>query len=616
MKNSKEIVIGIYWGQNSTASLMVNGEIIACVSEERFSRTKNDERYPIQAINWLLKRFKIEKKEIKAVCFPSIVWPASYIITRRYTTYSNEDYWLEQKKIWYPRIYLKKKISHSNIFKNKIDLNQYPGKRFWKKFIKNMQLSEDHVSNKDTIPMGQQIRSEVLKKHLGIEKNKIKFIDHHTGHAAYAYFSTGEFENKTLVLTLDSFGDYINYTAHLYTPKKNKVLEIKKISEGSNFIIGRLYRYITLILGFKPDEHEYKVMGLAPYCKAGYSKKVENIFKTFQTVRGTKFVYKNKPKDLFFYVKKKIEGQRFDSIAAGLQSYADDLIVRWVKNCIKKTKVKNICLAGGVGMNVKTNMLISKISKNINLFVPPSPNDISTAMGACYGYYLSEYKKKILNKVKPIKHTYLGPEVDLKIIEKKIKRFYINKKYLVIKNKINHEAAKILANNKIVARFCGNAEFGARALGNRSILANPKNNFIKKIINESVKNRDFWMPFAASVPAKFSKKYFKIDCNIKSYSYMTNCTNTTNEGKKKLAAALHPYDETCRPHIIANGQNDNYKNLIMEFGKITGIYALLNTSFNLHGHPIVNSIEDAINIFIKSNIDALLLPRYLIIKKI
>jgi len=124
------------------------------------------------------------------------------------------------------------------------------------------------------------------------------------------------------------------------------------------------------------------------------------------------------------------------------------------------------------------------------------------------------------------------------------------------------------------------------------------------------------MPFAASVPAKFSKKYFKIDCNIKSYSYMTNCTNTTNEGKKKLAAALHPYDETCRPHIIANGQNDNYKNLIMEFGKITGIYALLNTSFNLHGHPIVNSIEDAINIFIKSNIDALLLPRYLIIKKI
>jgi len=298
-----------------------------------------------------------------------------------------------------------------------------------------------------------------------------------------------------------------------------------------------------------------------------------------------------------------------------MQSYADDLTVRWVKNCIKKTKAKNICLAGGVAMNVKINMSISKISKNVNLFVPPSPNDTSQAMGACYGYYLSEYKKTILNKIKPIKHAYLGPKVNLTINEKKIKKFYINKKYLVIKKKINYVAAKILADNKIVARFCGNAEFGARALGNRSILANPKNNFIKKIINESVKNRDFWMPFAASVPAKFSKRYFKMDCDIKSYSYMTNCVKATDEGKNKLTAALHPYDDTCRPQIIANGQNDVYENLIIEFGKITGIYALLNTSFNLHGHPIVNSINDAVDIFEKSNIDALLLPRHLIVKK-
>ena len=615
MKNSREIIIGINWEQNSTASLMINGKIVACVSEERFSRVKNDERYPYHCINWFIKEFKIKKNEITKVCFISKVWATGYILTRHYTTFSINDYLLEQKKIWYPRIYLNKKVSQVNVFKNKIDFNQFPGIKFWKKIIKYTRSINDHVSNKQIVKLGQNIRTKVVQKHLGIDANKIKFIDHSFGHAAYAYFSTGKFKSKTLVLTLDAFGDNINYSANLFKPKKNKDLDIKKISRGSDFIIGRLYRYVTLILGFKPNEHEYKVMGLAPYSKPKYFNKVENIFKTFQTVKGTKFVYKNKPKDLFFHVKNKLEGQRFDSIAAGLQSYTESLIIRWVKNCIKKTKAKNICLAGGVGLNVKVNMLISKILKDINLFVPPSPDDSSQAMGACYAYYLSLSKKKILKKVRPIKHAYLGPDVNLDIVKKKIKKFYVNKKYVVKKNKINFEAAKIIANNKIVARFCGKAEFGARSLGNRSILANPKNNSIKKIINEKIKNRDFWMPFAASVTNNFSRKYFNIDCDIKSYNYMTNCVLATNVGKTELVAALHPYDSTCRPHILTNHQNDSYNELIMEFGKITGIYALLNTSFNLHGHPIVNSIDEAINIFIKSDLDALLLPKHLIIKK-
>ena len=608
-----EIIIGINWEQNSTASLMINGEIKGCVSEERFSRIKNDERYPINAINWLLDKNNINKNEIKAVCFISKVWAPGYILTRHYTTFSIDDYYLEQKKIWYPRIYLKKKISQINSFKNKLDLNQFPGPNYWKKIIKLFKLTTDHVSNKKNIEIGQKIRCEVVQKHLGIGPEKIKFIDHSSGHAAYAYFASGNFDKKNLVITLDAFGDYINYSASIYE-NKNKKIKIKKIVKGNDFIIGRLYRYITLFLGLKPNEHEYKVMGLAPYSKSKYSNEIKIIFEKFQKVLGKKFKYKNRPKDLFFDVGKKLEGKRFDAIAAGLQSYTEELIIKWIKNCLKKIKVKNIYLAGGVGLNVKVNMLISKISKRLNLFVPPSPDDSSQAIGACYAYYLLEDKKKV-KFIKTINNAYLGPDVDLEKVKKLIHKLKLKNKFQVTEKNINYETAKAISKNKLIARFCGKAEFGARALGNRSILANPSNINIKKKINESVKNRDFWMPFAASVPEKFSKKYFEIDCDIKSYSYMTNCISTTKRGKIDLAAAIHPYDETCRPQIITKGQNDDFEDLIMKFGEITGIYALLNTSFNLHGKPIVNSIDDAFNIFLKTNLDALILENFLIVKK-
>ena len=179
---------------------------------------------------------------------------------------------------------------------------------------------------------------------------------------------------------------------------------------------------------------------------------------------------------------------------------------------------------------------------------------------------------------------------------------------------INFETAKQLSKQKIIGRFCGKAEFGARALGNRSILSSPEKNSIKIKINEKVKNRDFWMPFAASIPERYAKKYFLLNSEIESYNYMTNCLNTTPLGKKKLRAALHPYDETCRPHIISKNQNKDYEDLIDKFGKITGVYALLNTSFNLHGYPIVNTAYEAIEIFEKSNLDGLLFEKLLILK--
>ena len=607
--NKKEIIIGINWEQNSTAALMIEGKIIASVSEERFSRVKNDERYPKKAIDWILTEYGIKKDDIYKICVISEVWAPGYTLTRHYTKFSVQDYISEQKKIWFERIYKKKKVSQVAVFKKKIDYNQYPGKKFWIKVLDQIKNNIDHVSNKKITKLGKKIRSDVIEKHLGVKNDNIIFIDHATGHASYAFFSKRKKENS-LVLTLDAFGDYVNYTASTLIFKKKKLI-YKRIVSGGNFIIGRLYRYVTLILGLKPNEHEYKVMGLAPYCKKDYFINVKKIFSNFQKVKNLKFVDNKKPKDLYFDVKKKIDGQRFDAIAGGLQSYTEDLILAWIKNCLKKTKLNNIVLAGGVAMNVKANLLISKINKKINLFVPPSPDDSSQAMGACYAYYLL-YKKNEINNLKPLQNAYLGPEANN---VDKISKIFTKKKYKIISKNYNKVAAQYLLKNKIIGRFCGRAEFGARALGNRSILASPLNNHNKIKINEKVKNRDFWMPFAASVLERHSKKYFRLNSDFESYNYMTNCVETTDEGSKKLKAALHPYDKTCRPQIITKNQNSKYEELINEFGKLSGVYALLNTSFNLHGYPIVNNLEQAKSIFINSNLDGLLLDNYFIMKK-
>jgi len=610
MTNNRNIIIGINWEQNSTAAIMINNKLVGCVSEERFSNVKNDERYPKKAIDWLIKNFKVEKYEIKSINFISNFWSPSYSLIRHYSKFSTEDYIREQNEVWFPRIYGKKKISQIKVFQKKIDINQYPGGKYWKKYVSYLKKNNDHASEKKNLNLGKKIRSEIVCNHLKITQEKINFIDHSTGHAAYAYFSKKNKSKKTLVLTLDAFGDHINYSARIFNINSNNILTSKKIVEGNNFIIGRLYRYVTLILGLKPNEHEYKVMGLAPYCKPNYSKKIIDIFEKFQKVRGIKFSYIKKPKDFYFEIKRCLDGQRFDTIASGLQTYTENLIIQWIKNLIKKTKINNICLAGGVSMNVKANMLIAKISKKIDLFVPACPDDASQAMGACYAQLLNKDKKNFKSSF--IDNAYLGPKSTE--LSKKMKSALKKKGYKIVEKNYIKKSAKLLHSNLILGRFCGDAEFGARALGNRSILANPNNLEVKNKINDKIKSRDFWMPFAASVPEKYAKKYFFLDSSFESYKYMTNCVDTTEIGKIKLAAAIHPYDKTCRPHILKKGDNDEYENLILEFGKISNTYALLNTSFNQHGYPIINTLNQAIHILKKSNLDGLILSNCLIYK--
>ena len=610
------ILLGITLGSNSTAAIYKNGKIIACCSEERFSRVKNDERYPLNAINYLLNNNNIKPNDLDGVVFCSTMFGPGYLMTRRYTKFDIRDYIDEQYKIWKPKFFNGEDKSHIEEYINRVDFEQYPGKVFWTSVREKLTNDSGHPSSKKSTAIGQEIREDIINKHLGINKEKIFFTDHSLSHACYAYYSIPERYRKSnnLVITLDAFGDNINYSASIFK-KHNNLIKREIISQGNDLIIGRLYRYITLLLGLKPDEHEYKVMGMAPYCKEKYYKNLLSKFMQMQIVNDVNFEYINKPKDLYFSIKEIIDGERFDTICGAIQAYTEFLITTWVSNLIDKFKVDSISIAGGVGMNVKANMLLAKLPQVKYLYVPPTPDDTSQAIGALFAHI---HSNQLINKekIKSFQNPYLGRD---EIISKNELKKYLENLNLNLKVKIKKynpkDIAKEILKGNIIATYFDKEEFGARALGNRSILADPRSSKVKKKINEKIKNRDFWMPFACSISSKYCEKYLKLDTHKSSYQFMTICTETTSIGADLLQAGIHPYDETCRPQVVYRSSNKKYFELIEEFGKISGVYALLNTSFNLHGYPIVSSIKDAISVFFKSNLDILILNN-IVLKKV
>ena len=374
-------------------------------------------------------------------------------------------------------------------------------------------------------------------------------------------------------------------------------------------IIGRIYRHVTLILGMKWGEHEYKTMGLAPYSSEYYSDGPLKIFsESLKLNLNKKILISKKIKDCYFSFIKPLSFYRFDGIAQGVQRFAEQKLLEWFNYWIKKTKVRKIFYSGGVSMNVKVNKEISQI-KNIKfLRVNGSGSDESLSIGACYAY-------SIMNNLKyePLKNLYLGyRENDLKIATtlKKIDK----KKYSIIENPSNSYIAKLIANGLILGRCKGNMEFGARALGNRSIIADPRSfNTIEKI-NKKIKSRDFWMPFAPSVNEEYASKYFFLRPGV-DYTQMTICVDSKLEFRKKISAVLHPADHTARIHLVKKKNNFTYHDLISKFYKKTNIGLILNTSLNLHGKPIARDSSDCMEILENSDIDGIQIEDFLILKK-
>ena len=568
--------------------------MLIAISEEKLTRNKNEYGYPEQSVKKCLEFYNIKRNQIDFVAVSTKYLPPKYFLVKRNTTFKIEDYLKEQNQYWYQKIYNKKKVSYTSIFKNKLISK--------KKFLYN----KKYFKNEDDVLGMQYARKKLISKKIKIDQNKIEFFDHHECHAYYGYYGS-DFQNKKVaIITSDGGGD--NTNGSIWISSGNKLIEKYRTNICN---IGRIYRYITLILGMKPTEHEFKVMGMAGYGieKLNFYDKAIKIFKDTLNVEGIKFKYKIRPKDNFFYYKKKLDGLRFDTISFALQKFTEDLLLKWFKNISNKYKCKNFIFSGGVAQNIKATQKILEDNKINSIFIPPGPGDESLCIGAVY------CKLADLNIKKSQVTNIINPYVGMSFNEKELKFIFKEKKLKITKTN-NKKIAKLLARGEIIARFSlEKNEFGPRALGNRSILADPRRSDILNVINRKIKVRDFWMPFAPSVIDQDLNKYFIIKKNHKPY-FMTIACETTNLGKKMIPAAIHPFDKTARPQLVLKKNNRSYYDLINEFKKISGVGVLLNTSFNLHGEPIVFTPKDALKTLKNSGLKYLYIGKYLVEKKI
>ncbi|MFC1665514.1 carbamoyltransferase C-terminal domain-containing protein [Pseudomonadota bacterium] len=590
------IVIGIYDDHNASAALSIDGDIVCAVQEERFTKRKNENGFPKNAVKYILRKYNLNNSNIDVVALSTIErtvvddykYPVHVVFSVADHLDMMERYWKPKLSDGaYPKDYIKevfdKKYSDEESF---FDVPDY---------FYDLSLEERQSSITEVVV-------DATSSYMGVDKNKVKFYDHHTCHIMYGYFANRNRKEKTIGVTVDSHGDGKNQT--VWTIKDD---QFELISESSQCEIARLYRMVTLYLGMKPLEHEFKVMGLAPYAKKEYVEEVVRELEDLLQFDGLNIVHKNRPNDLFGFLSERLKYYRFDNIAGGVQKYTEDMLVELFKRCYEKTGIRNFVFSGGVAMNVKANKVIGELDFVDNLFVAGSSSDESQSIGACY------YVNYLMGvKSKPLESLYLGNEIGTNEVREYIETKKLKDKY-GISIASNEQIAELLAQGEIIARVVGRMEFGARALGNRSILANPSDQSAVKRINEMIKGRDFWMPFAATVMDTFADRYL---VNPKKHEsrFMAIAMETNAEHLAEIKAGTHPYDESIRPQVLRREENEIYYDLIDRFSRKTGIGALLNTSCNLHGFPMVSTKEDALHVFENSELNYLVLNEYLIQK--
>lgn len=588
------IILGIHDGHNASACLIMNGKLVCALGEERLSRDKHQYGFPAKAIDAVLDSAQISIDDVDRIAMSTATLPPAYFYTSRNSTLTIADYWKEQKEYWYPKLYENKNPKYLDIFSDKVDKDNFP---YDESFI---QHERDHEGM-------WQARLNHLCKTLNVSEDIVAVHDHHRSHAYYAYITDPNRDKPMLVYTMDGGGDNTNGTVSIGEPGK----PLQEISRSSNCNIGRMYRYATLLLGMRPADHEYKLMGLAAYNSEKYGRDAYDVYADTLQVDGLGFKYKNEIKDHFWYFKDKLEGQRFDAIAYGIQRRCEELLTEWIANGIKETGIGNIAMSGGVAQNIKANKLIGELDGLQHLFVPPGPGDESISIGAAY---LELVEQGIaLDTIESPSHGYFGPshtENDVKeAIDKNLESNW------EVKKVSPHDVAKLLADGDVVARFgTENMEFGARALGNRSIIADPRRPDVIHHINKLVKMRDFWMPFAPSILAEREQDYMINPKGIDTRFMAIGC-DSTDLAKEHLPAGLHPFDRSARPQVVHEKDNPGYHALIKAFEDLTGVGAIMNTSFNIHGEPIVGTPEHAIDTFRRCGLHHLLIGDWLISKE-
>jgi len=538
---------------DSAACLVIDGQVVAAVEEERFTGIKHDSSFPINAINWCLKYSRVKLSSVDQVC------------------------WYENPKLKRHRVL--------SIFNN----------HFFRTFFHRINYLFNY---------NKQNPKKILKK--GGFKGEITYTDHHQSHAAFSYY-TSKYKDAAIV-TIDGVGEWETTTISRVNDKS-----IEKLL-GIDFpnSLGLLYSTITAYLGFKPNEGEYKVMGLAPY--GDFTKYTEQLGKLIRHTSNKFYLYQRpftweysnkvmfnkhlcRTLGLLPRLPEEPITQEHRDLAASLQKVYEIEFSRLLRTAKNLTKSSNLCLGGGCAYNGVANALAYKYFDSVH--IPFAPSDAGSAIGACLHHYNGDKKDNT--------NPYLGP--DFKDIEvyKSIQKYDKIRSYRLSDDLLIKKVAEIISKQKIVAWFQGKMEFGARALGNRSILAAPQDPKMRDKLNLVVKKREGFRPFAPSVIEEEASTFFDIKEPV---PYMNIVVKSKT---KKIPSATH-IDMSARVQTVNEKQNKKYYLLLKEIKKLTGSPILLNTSFNLKDQTITLTPDQAIERFLNSRIDFLVINNYLIQK--
>ncbi len=580
---------------DAAAALLKDGKLVAAAEEERFTRIKHDFSFPEKAIDFCLRNEGLCGKDLDYVVF-------------------------------YEKPFHKFERILMTIFQS------FP--RSWKVFTEAMLAW-----------LGDKLwLKNLIKTKVGVDENKILFSEHHLSHAASAFYAS-PFE-EAAILTVDGVGEWT--TAAMGLGKNTDIKLFKEIKFPHS--LGLLYSTFTAFLGFKVNNGEYKVMGMAPYGQPKYVEKIyDNLVKvasdgsfwlnmdyfsyhyseekTFNSKFERLFGQPRDPGLKFFTSKTRFpsyygskpdnyrqlcrQNENYADVAASIQRVTEEILLKLAISLYKETGMKNLCLAGGVGLNSKANGRILMETPFNQLFIQPAAGDSGGALGAALYVYHG-----LLGKPRTfvLEHAYWGKEYSEREIKEFLKKNNINYEYLAKEEELTTRIVDEIMAGKVIGLFQGRFEWGPRALGNRSILADPRREEMKDIVNLKIKFREPFRPFAPVILEEEAESFFAANDFVNQFPvrYMLLVLPWKEEKADKMRAVNHL--GTARLQTIREEWNPRYYQIIKKFGQATGAPVLLNTSFNLKGEPIVNSPLDAFTTFRRSGLDLLVLEKFIIKK--
>ena len=583
---------------DSAAALIIDGKIIAAAQEERFSRKKHDSSYPFHAIEYVLKEAKLKLNEVNYITFYEKPFLKFERLLETYVAFAPKGFksFSMSMPIWLGEKLFQKKILYNEL--------------------------RNHDENFHDI-------------------NKIYFSEHHFSHAASAYYPSPF--NDATILTLDGVGEWATTTM---AKGYGQELEILKEIHFPHSI-GLLYSAFTYYTGFKVNSGEYKVMGLAPYGEPKFKNlildklidlKEDGTFRLnmefFDYATGLKMTNEKFSK-LFG---KPVRNSRKDlltqfhmDIASSIQVITEEIVLRLARSIAKDNESKNLCMSGGVALNCVANGKILKEKIFENIWIQPAAGDAGGALGAALALWHKELKQERLTSLKDnMRGSYLGPSFNNDEILDKLTTLGADFEKLSEEDLLKI-TAKELSKEKIIGWFQGRMEFGPRALGARSIIADPRSETMQKKLNLKVKFRESFRPFAPSVIREDLSEWFDLDCDS---PYMLLVADVKNNIKKEMTEeekklfgieklnvkrsdipAVTHVDYSARIQTVHENTNPRYYKLIKNFKNITKCPVLVNTSFNVRGEPIVCSIEDAYKCFMGTDLDILVCGDFILYKE-